>query len=188
MTLKQKTNFMIALLIISILIMPCINAFGASIDYNAQEKPLYLGPGESKDFSFSVTASPGKPTTTKVELKKGSEVARFLAGDQTYNIPAGGAIRVAMNVRVPEGTPEGTEYLVSFLLTDLTASEKGTVGMGGSAEISYKVIVKTPEAPVVTPEKPSNNIWLILIIIILLAIIVVIYFYSKQKKGSVKRK
>lgn len=189
MILKQKKDWVIIGLIISMLIIPCISAFGASMDYNAQEKPLYMGPGESKDFEIGLTASPGKATISRVELKKGIEIARFIEGNQDYDVPAGGEIKVNMHVQIPEDAVEGSEYLVSFLLTDVTSStQQGTVGVGGSSEISFKVIVKTPENPTVVPENPSNTIWLVLIIIILLAIVLVIYFYSRQKKGNTKRK
>lgn len=184
---KQKTSCMIlGLLVITMLIFPCISAFGASIDYNAQEKPLYLSPGESKDFTIALTASPGKPTTTRVELKKGAEIARFIGGNRDYNIPAGGAVTVGMNVKIPDAAVEGTEYIVSFLLTDVTSgAQQGTVGVGSSSEISFKVIVKTSETPA-EPEKPNNTFWWILLII-LIAVALVIYFYYR-KKGSAKRR
>lgn len=186
---NKKISFIILLIAGLLMIMPLVNAFGASIPYNTRDRPLYLGPGQEKEFSVSLSSSPSKMTTAKVEVKQGLEIASFVNGNDDYDIPAGGEVLVNMRVRIPKEAVEGSEYTVSFLLTDISApAQEGTVGVGGSSEFFYKVIVKTQDV-LVEPAKPTNDIlWWLFVIILIIVIAIIIFFYYKQTKKNNKRK
>ena len=182
---KRARNFFIAGVLI-ILLLPLINGFGVSIAYDKQNRFLELNRGEIRDFSIGLSASPSDmPTKISAEVLNGKEIARFTDRNLKYDVPAGGEVRANIRVQIPDDAPLDSEYIVSLLFRDITSSEReGTVTIGASSEISFKVLVKETE----TPEKPNNLVWWILLILIIIAVIIVIYLYFNQKKSSGKSK
>ncbi|MBS3160591.1 hypothetical protein J4213_02720 [Candidatus Woesearchaeota archaeon] len=87
-----------------------VDSFGVSSPY-WDENPLYLNPGESKEFEMVLQNMVGDQDITVIaELNSGSEIASLMDESTTYNIPIGNSnTPVKIKINIPEDAKSGQE-------------------------------------------------------------------------------
>lgn len=177
-------------LIIGIIIVFCSIVFAsdfAIMSPYGSNNALIIAPGGEQTIQMFLSNTL-KNTDLKVRasLSSGGEVATLVDSNLDYTLPYQQIIPVNIKVKVPEGTPEGTEYSLQFLFTDITPSAEGGMAPLSTASISsFKVLVQKPIIPTPAPTETPQEIgmgWWILGIILVIAVIIIIYYILKSRK------
>ena len=191
---KNKEKRFSITLIMSLLILILAvnaNAFGVSSPY-WDERPLYVQPGEVKEFNYLLQNMVGnKDITIKTELEPGSEeIMELLSQNSVYQIPFGvNDIPVPVKINVPSDANTGKEWQVGVRFTTLAVStENQPVAIGTAYSKGFKVIVgepqvEAPKEPTATTKSETTNqiISFAISLIVLLALWLIITRIKKAR-------
>lgn len=193
--MEKNKNFKILGLLLFIIILSIkVNAMGVSSPY-WDENPLYVQPGEVKEFSYLLQNMVGsEDIQMKAELEGTTDIMQFIDENTLYDVPLGSSdVPVRMIITIPQNAQEEDEWSVSVKFTTIIPSTEGVpVGIGTAFSKGFRVIVGAPisEAPETitseTTKKPliSNQLlgFLILIIILIILLLVISHIHKKKSK------
>ena len=180
----------IVFLVLLYSLMPIASAAGVSSPYWDQtdnKNPLYLTPGEAKDFQFILQngGSTQEDVVFKVKILQGAEIATITDPNQNYLVPAKRTdIPVNVHVTAPNGAPVGTTYKMEFEFTSSPAAEAGQFQFGSAFIQRFNVIISEEGKESALGKSPiaaGKNI-LIPVIIILLVILIIFIIAIKRKR------
>ncbi|MDP3027174.1 MAG: hypothetical protein Q8N63_05675 [Nanoarchaeota archaeon] len=176
---QNRKKLLISLLVTCVLIINfcyLVSALGLSTIYT-DNYPFEIGPGETKDIEISLSSL--EATKAKVNLTSGNEIATIMDESDEYDVE--NSANINMQIKIPAGVAEGTEYTVRLSAKTITPPG-GMISTVGETGISFKVLVKT-STPEETPAAEGISlIWWILGIIVVIAIIAIIWFVVKSRK------
>ncbi|MBX4212385.1 hypothetical protein KW787_02960 [Candidatus Pacearchaeota archaeon] len=165
-------------------------AAGVSSEYwkGANEKPLYVSPGETKDISFTLQNMVGSDDVSfKAEIINGSSIARIIDTNQVYAVPIGTKdTKVNIRISIPQSAKIGDRYNVGASFSTLTGQESGQFKIGSAFEEYFDVIVveKAPEAKALAASTiiSSTTLYIILGCLVLIIIIIAVVVKKKSRK------
>ncbi|MDP2947389.1 MAG: hypothetical protein Q8N88_04705 [Nanoarchaeota archaeon] len=184
--INKRIKFMgIFLVVVLVLSLGLISAFGTSCDYSITN-PLKMSPGESSIITVKAKSSPTEGNLTiKAQMVNDAGIAELVDSNKQYFISPGLAGDGIVNIRIsiPEDAVLGEEYEIEVNLLDISGLDGvGTIGITTSISNKIKVIVAEkiiPSAPETPKETGINLIWWIIAIIVIIAIILLLI---KKKK------
>ena len=165
-----------------------VDSFGVSSPY-WDENPLYLNPGESKEFEMVLQNMVGDQDITVIaELNSGSEIASLMDESTTYNIPIGNSnTPVKIKINIPEDAKSGQEWQVGVAFKTVVENTGG-VGIGGAVSKGFKVIVKKEQAPSGTAVGGALSTqtlgFLVLVIALIILVLIIKYFHKKKENKN----
>lgn len=154
------------------------SAFGVSCQYwndGVHSLRAYAGERVVVPINIQNGAGATENVTARLVVAKGGEIARLQNSE--YNVPAGGAVDVLLNVNIPSDAVVGAKYFVRVETQTITPGTAGGLSMGVGAGTEFEVIVV--EKP---SEAPSSNLVLYLSLAIILVLALIIYLLLKKKK------
>ncbi len=185
-------NLKIIILSIFLLVMLSlnVNAFGISSPY-WDDNPLYVQPGETKEFSMSLqNMAGGEDIIMTAELNSGKEIATLTGQSTTYNVPLGSSnVPVYLKIIIPKDAKPKQEWQVGISFK--TASKNtGPVTIGGAVDKGFKVIISEPKTTSESVNTKANKQiisskltgFLALVIVLIIILVLVSYFRKKRVK------
>lgn len=187
--MKNKINLIFLEVLLFIIISLNINAAGVSSPY-WDENPMYVQPGEIKEFSYTLQNMVGnEDITLKAEIEAGSDIMEFVDEDNLYEVPFGRSDVVAkMKITVPKNAKEGDEWSVGVKFTTATQNVEGKpLAIGSAFSKGFKVIVGKKPEPLVqvikegSKESPQFLTLLISLGVLIILVFLVKYLYKKKE-------
>jgi len=175
-------------------VLPMISA-GFSSNYYAGN-PATIGPGETKTAELLTLLSGANEAnngnlTYKVEITNGAGIAT-LEGNNVFSITPTQPAPIKVKLSVSSNTHEGTEFNITFKISDITPTESGgMIGFAKTSTFTMPVLVRTPPptptpTPSTTPvEQPKGSIaWVIIVLVLAVIIAIVAFLFLKRKKTA----
>jgi len=181
---KNRTPLLISFVLLSILTINLVSAFGVSSPV-WRGNPLGVSPGKTGTVELTLQNMVGtEDVTVRVILKEGKEIA--IVEEKDYLIKAGTKdTRIPVRVTIPQGTPLGTTYIVKVSFDTVTPGSSAVV-LGTGMDTTFDVLV-IEEPPQLAPAeeakgKISTPLLIGIILAILIIIIIVIIVLRKKNK------
>lgn len=166
----MKKKIILLPILLALLMVPFINAFGISSFYGYGNPPLTLAPGETKDINLFLQNMIGDQNIS-VKVRFNSSIAKITDDSNVYFLPAQTKDN-KMNIRVtiPSDAKTGSDYALTFYFAEVTSEQDGgTVSLGVEQTVTIPVVVMAkPVVPQPSKQLPIPMIsWLVLILIVL---------------------
>ena len=165
-----------------------VNSSGVSSPY-WDENPMYVQPGEVKEFSYTLQNMVGnEDLTMKVELEGNSGIMQFVDKETIYSVPLGRSnVPVMVKITVPKDAKEGDQWDVGVRFTTISKNKGQPVTIGAAFSKGFKVIVGKPIVDEninteISKSLLSNQVigFLILVVILIVLLIALKYFHKKR--------
>ena len=189
--MKSKEKYITASIILIILLVSNIFAFGVGAPYH-ENNPLKISPGESKIINFNFQNPAGKDLTVRPSIRQGSEILEFIDSSD-FIVAVGDSVDFNARVTIPSNAQINSIYPIEVSFTTVEKAEEGkTLGLGASVgrRFNVEIIPIAEEIPEEEPKLPTNYFkkYQLAIIIAIIIIIILIWFILKKKNPSKKIK
>ena len=127
-------------LVMCILLLPVVFAFGISSDY-LKDDTLLLAPGAIYEYRINIQNSEEYPLFVNISLNDAENIAHFNASDSVFEIPAKRYdIQIPLYISIPKYTWGGKKYDISYEARPV-ATPGGGIGFSVVLSRSFKVQV-----------------------------------------------
>lgn len=183
----KNQRLILSALIISMMALSIVSAFGVSGDYwdVSPPNPLALAKGESTIAYITLQNNMGdQDVTAKVVIKAGSDIASI--AQDTYFVKVQTKVKVPIRITLPKSAIVGDTKNVKIEVTTINPSNTGMVSMGTGYNWGFDVKVIEP-----TPTKKTMDytlwLWILVLLIAIVIISIMIRTAKPKKKISKKR-
>ena len=175
------------LLILILLIIPFVSAFGVNSQY-WDTNPLVMYPGETREIQLTLQNMVGeKDMSLQAEISEGKEIASLTDKSNTYLVPFGKKdVPVNIKVIIPSDAKIGDKKEIMLLFKELNNEQGGMIQMSGSVGTKIPILIKSQEETEweIVDETPEINIWPFVIILAIIVIVLAVFYFGKIKKGK----
>ncbi len=159
-----------------------ISASGVTSEYwnGANENPLRIAPGETKEITFTLQNMVGDDTLSfRAQVVNGTSIATLVDANPIYTVPPQTKdVQVKLVIKLPANAVLNQRYNVGVSFTSITNAEAGQFRIGSAFE-KYFDVIPTISAAVQAPEKTSKTMYLLILGII---IVLMIIWYLRKKQ------
>jgi len=170
--MKNKINLITSALILGLMLVSLISAFGVSSPY-WNENPLKMARGESTTVNLNLQNMVGEgDVSVKVILIEGEDITYL--PQEIYTVKGGTSdTMIPLKIKIPKDAQPGETKKVKIEFKTIQGDTKGIV-MGTGMTIAFDVIA--------TSEVASNSTKTIILAIAVIILALILWYLVKKKK------
>jgi len=188
----KKSSLVLAFILFGVILAFNVNAYAVSSPY-WDEKPMYVQPGEVKEFNYLLQNMVGdKDVKVQAQLEPGTTIMEFVDKNTIYNVPFGTRdIPVNMRIKVPNDAKEGTWWDVGVRFKTVEETRDGPLTIGIEYSKGFKVVVgelgtatENVSGTVTKPILSTQTLGFLVLVVALVILVLIIKYFHKKKENK----